>query len=119
MVLIHCKYKGEEHSFLYDTTVEINVKDLIKELVEVHNLRLRLQRLKSEGDDLASHGPCKPPDKQGLDEDIQAEADGISLPMQRSLKPLSFSSSSAILGTQAVVQAKCAAEAVKLMVAGW
>ena len=60
MVLIHCKYKGEEHSFLYETTVEINVKDLIKELVEVHNLRLRLQRLKSEGDDLASHGPCKP-----------------------------------------------------------
>ena len=80
MVLIHCKYKGEEHSFLYETTVEINVKDLIKELVEVHNLRLRLQRLKSEGDDLASHGPCKPLDKQGLDEDIQAEADGIELP---------------------------------------
>ena len=66
MVLIHCKYKGEEHSFLYETTVEIAVKDLIKELVEVHNLRLRLQRLKSEGDDLASHGPCKPLDKQGL-----------------------------------------------------
>jgi len=80
MVLIHCKYKGEEHSFLYETTVEIAVKDLIKELVEVHNLRLRLQRLKSEGDDLASHGPCKPLDKQGLDEDIQAEADGIELP---------------------------------------
>jgi len=33
-----------------------------------------------EGDDLAQYGPCKPPDKQGLDEDIQAEADGISQP---------------------------------------
>ena len=65
MVLIHCKYKGEEQQFLYETTVEIGVKDLIKELVEVHNLRLRIQRLKSEGDDLATHGPCKPPDKQG------------------------------------------------------
>ena len=80
MVLIHCKYKGEEQQFLYETTVEIGVKDLIKELVEVHNLRLRIQRIKSEGDDLATHGPCKPPDKQGLDEDIQAEADGVELP---------------------------------------
>ena len=79
MVLIHCKYKGEEQQFLYETTVEIGVKDLIKELVEVHNLRLRIQRLKSEGDDLATHGPCKPPDKQGLDEDIQAEADGVEV----------------------------------------
>ena len=60
MVLIHCKYKGEEQQFLYETTVEIGVKDLIKELVEVHNLRLRIQRIKSEGDDLATHGPCKP-----------------------------------------------------------
>ena len=85
MVLIHCKYKGEEQQFLYETTVEIGVKDLIKELVEVHNLRLRIQRLKSEGDDLATHGPCKPPDKQGLDEDIQAEADGVELPPRRDL----------------------------------
>ena len=52
MVLIHCKYKGEEQQFLYETTVEIGVKDPIKELVEVHNLRLRIQRIKSEGDDL-------------------------------------------------------------------
>ena len=27
MVLIHCKYKGEEQQFLYETTVEIGVKD--------------------------------------------------------------------------------------------
>jgi hypothetical protein len=32
-----------------------------------------------EGDDLAQYGPCKPVDKQGLDEDIQAEADGKAL----------------------------------------
>lgn len=33
-----------------------------------------------EGDDLAQYGPARPVDKQGLDEDIQAEADGIELP---------------------------------------
>lgn len=38
------------------------------------------KKKKVEGDDLAQHGPCKPPDKQGLDEDIQAEAEGIAQP---------------------------------------
>jgi len=79
MVLIHVK-KTEEQQFLYESTVTVPVKQLISELVEVHNLRLRIQRLKVEGDDLALYGPCKPPDKQGLDEDIQAEADGVELP---------------------------------------
>lgn len=54
------------------------MSQLVKELVEIHNMRLRIQRLKVEGDDLAQYGPCKPPDKQGLDEDISAEAEGIS-----------------------------------------
>lgn len=40
------------------------VQDLVRELVEVHNLRLRIQRLKFEGDELAQYGPIKPPDKQ-------------------------------------------------------
>ena len=77
MVVIHCKSKSDEHQFLYETTVEALVSDVVKELVEIHNLRLRIFRLKVEGDELASHGPCRPPDKQGLDEDIQAEADGV------------------------------------------
>ena len=80
MVLLHVKGKAEDQQFLYETTVAIGVGDLVRELVEIHNLRLRLQRLKMDGDDLAAHGPCKPPDKQGLDEDIQAEADGVTLP---------------------------------------
>lgn len=80
MVVLHVKGKTDDHQFLYETTVTIPVSQLIKELVEVHNLRLRIQRLKVEGDDLALYGPAKPPDKQGLDEDIQAEADGIEMP---------------------------------------
>jgi len=79
MVLLHVKGKTDDHQFLYETTVTIPVKQLVAELVQVHNLRLRIQRLKVEGDDLALYGPSKPPDKQGLDEEIQAEADGISL----------------------------------------
>jgi len=80
MVVLHVKGKTDDHQFLYETTVAIPVKQLIQELVDVHNMRMRLQRLKVEGDDLALYGPAKPPDKQGLDEDIQAEADGIEPP---------------------------------------
>ena len=47
-----------------------------------------------------------------------AAASGRKLYAQDAMKPLTFSVSSALIGTQAVVQAKCAAEAVKLMVAG-
>ena len=43
---------------------------------------------------------------------------GVSLPGQARVLPLSFATSSSLIGTQAVVQAKCAAEAVKLMAAG-
>jgi len=80
MVLIHCKGKSDDHQFLFETTVENSVSQVVRELVEIHNLRLRIQRLKVEGDELAQHGPCRPPDKQGLDEDIQAEADGVLIP---------------------------------------
>jgi len=134
MVVIHCKGKSEEHQFLYETTVAVPVSQLVKELVDIHNTRLRIQRLKVrhparssrgfgacvprtrrpvgraprvlsrvvthsrhpppirppppflppssqvEGDDLATYGPARPTDKQGLDEDIQAQADGIELP---------------------------------------
>jgi hypothetical protein len=78
MVFIHCKGKTEEHQFLFETMVDSPVSTVVRELVEIHNLRLRIFRLKVEGDELASHGPCRPPDKQGLDEDIQAEADGVA-----------------------------------------
>jgi hypothetical protein len=80
MVLIHCKGKSDDHQFLYETTTETPVSTVVRELVEIHNLRLRIQRLKVEGDELAQHGPARHPDKQGLDEDLQAEADGVLAP---------------------------------------
>lgn len=46
MVVIHCKGKSEEHQFLYETTVDTPVSQLVKELVDIHNTRLRIQRLK-------------------------------------------------------------------------
>jgi len=72
MVKLHVK-RSDDNQFLFETTVEINVRDLIRQLVELHNNRLRIQRLKMEGDELAKHGPSKHPEKQGLDDDDAAD----------------------------------------------
>ena len=76
MVLIHCKGKSDDHQFLYETTTSTPVSTVVRELVEIHNSGC-IQRLKVEGDELAQHGPARHPDKQGLDEDLQADADGV------------------------------------------
>jgi hypothetical protein len=44
------------------------VKDAVRELVQVHNLRHRIHRLKLEGEELAKYGPAKHPDRQGIDQ---------------------------------------------------
>jgi len=67
--------KSEEIQFLHETTVETSVKDVIKEMVEINNLRLRLHRLKMEGDELAEYGPAREPSKVGLDSD-EYKSDG-------------------------------------------
>lgn len=60
--------RSEAEQFLFETTVEAGVQDTIVELVEVNNLRQRINRLKLEGEELAKYGPTKPLDKQGIDE---------------------------------------------------
>ena len=42
--------------------------DVINEMVEIHNLRLRIQRLNLEGGELAQFGPAREPSKVGIDE---------------------------------------------------
>ena len=44
MVVLHVK-KGDESQFLYETTVEIPVDQLIKELVPIFNGRLKVNRI--------------------------------------------------------------------------
>ena len=44
MVVLHVK-KGDESQFLYETTVEIAVDQLIKELVPIFNGRLKVNRI--------------------------------------------------------------------------
>lgn len=75
MVVIHVK-RGEADGFLYETSCSVSNDTLIRELVDVWNMRLRLMVLSSAIRDLAKYGPMKPPDKAGLDE-IEEEYNGV------------------------------------------
>lgn len=74
MVLIHYK-KSDTNQFLYQTTANTPVVDLIKSLVEVHNQRLVIDRLACCVEDLALHGPLRPEALRGLsDPDLMTAA---------------------------------------------
>ncbi|KAK2163902.1 hypothetical protein LSH36_72g03090 [Paralvinella palmiformis] len=71
MVKLNIK-KGDEAQFLYDTTVQISIDDLIKEIIPIYNGRLKVGRIASEIEELADHGITLPPNMQGLtDEQIE------------------------------------------------
>ena len=68
MVLLHVK-RSEKEGFLYSTSVKEEVDVVLRELVAIHNLRLKVGRVTTAAEGLASHGPMKPPEQQGLDDD--------------------------------------------------
>ena len=65
MVLLHFK-KSDTNQFLYESVTSILVKDLIIELVQLNNTRLKLDRLAVSLEDLANVGPQKPEELRGL-----------------------------------------------------
>jgi len=68
MVKLHVK-NGDESQFLYETTTAINNAQLTKELVEIYNGRLKVERLCGEMECLAEHGILLPYNMQGLTEE--------------------------------------------------
>ena len=66
MVVCHVKAgQGEKaDGFLFESTVKATNAELIKELVEVWNLRVRVKMLVNSVRQLAEYGPMKPPNKQ-------------------------------------------------------
>merc|ERR1719486_1212455 len=69
MVILDVKRNEKKNEFLYETTVKMNVKDLLQDLCEVHNLRLKVQRLAVTCKELAKHGPIRPEETRGLSDD--------------------------------------------------
>lgn len=68
MVKLHIK-KGDESQFLYETTVELPIDELVKDVCAIHNGRLKVQRICAEMEELAEHGSTLPPNMQGLTEE--------------------------------------------------
>ncbi|XP_053561945.1 cilia- and flagella-associated protein 298 [Bombina bombina] len=70
MVRLHVK-RGDESQFLFDTTVTTPVDELVKQITDIYNGRLKVDRICSEIGELAEHGITLPPNMQGLtDEQI-------------------------------------------------
>lgn len=67
MVVIQIK-NNEADTYLYETTCDTTNDDLVRDIVRVHNLRIRLRQLSGGIRELARYGPMKHPDKAGLDE---------------------------------------------------
>lgn len=55
MVLLHYK-KTETNQFLYETKASSSIDDLIKELIDVNNKRIYIDRLTTFVEDLALYG---------------------------------------------------------------
>ncbi|CAN2387610.1 regulation of cilium movement [Pristimantis euphronides] len=71
MVRLHVKH-GDESHFLFDTTVNVSMEELTKQVVTIYNGRLKVSRICSEMEELAEHGITMPPNMQGLtDEQIE------------------------------------------------
>ena len=67
MVVIQIKTAGDQDSFLYEAVCDTSNDAVIRELVEIWNLRIRLRQLSGAIRDLARYGPMKDPQKAGLD----------------------------------------------------
>ena len=76
MVVIHIK-KSDADQFLYVTTCSASCDTVIRELVDVWNMRHRIGRIADACIDLSKHGPLKPADQRGIDE-VQ-EAGGATI----------------------------------------
>lgn len=68
MVRLHVK-QGDESQFLYDTTVTCPTSDLLLDLLEIYNGRLKISRICYEIEELSKHGCHLPPNMVGLNED--------------------------------------------------
>ncbi len=65
MVILHVK-RSDANQFLYETTTNILIEDLVNELVAINNWRLKIDRAAQALEDLASKGPIKPEALRGL-----------------------------------------------------
>lgn len=65
MVKLHVK-RGDQSLFWFETQTSVNIGDLLKSLIEIHNGKLKIQRLCYEIEEMSKYGVSFPPNMQGL-----------------------------------------------------
>lgn len=70
MVILDVKRSEKKNEFLYETTVKSPIKELLRDLCEVHNLRLKVLRLGVSCRELAKHGPIRPEETRGISSNV-------------------------------------------------
>lgn len=68
MVILLIK-RGDENQFLYETDVQNEVDDVVKDITAIFNGRLKITRICYEMEELMKHGTFLPLEMQGLTED--------------------------------------------------
>jgi len=74
MVLLHVHRGDKKNEFLHETTVKVTCDALLKELCELHNLRIKVCRLAMASKELAKHGPLRPEETRGISDQTTAGA---------------------------------------------
>ena len=70
MVWLHVKTAEDRNQFLFETTLDKKVKDVIGELVSIHLTRLRALKTAEAAEALATYGPLRPEETRGLTEEV-------------------------------------------------
>lgn len=71
MVLLHIKH-GDDSQFLYETCTSTPIDQLLCEVLNIYNGRLKIQRIVAEMEELAKHGTMLPAEMLGLtDEQVE------------------------------------------------
>ncbi|XP_026679648.1 cilia- and flagella-associated protein 298 isoform X2 [Diaphorina citri] len=71
MVILHVKH-GDASQFLYETSTSTSIQQLLEEILNIYNGRLKVYRVMAEMEELAKHGTFLPPDMLGLtDEQVE------------------------------------------------
>lgn len=77
MVLIHAKGLEENQQFVFETNVQILMKNLKEELVKLHNLQNKILKLTDAASELAKHGHLRPEELRGMsDEELKLSKGG-------------------------------------------
>ena len=67
MLMFVYSQNSDQDQFLFEVPAQTEVKEVVRALAQLHNLRHKITRLKLEGGELAKYGPSKQPDQQGID----------------------------------------------------